>query len=190
MAFDNGNNHVKKDLKQYYQKANKMEDYHMLLFSKGRVRALTKLAIYYQNVLKDINSARKYYLMAIEKGDVWAIDEIRQYYDHNVNDFSFMDYYNEYPDKFAHLLNSKFGNHVDLPKEFYQQFCNLKLLNNGQIHDNVKYKQYILKMTNIFPRNFSADGMIAFMELLSISRGNNNYLPKDIILKIAGHLFL
>lgn len=58
---------------------------------------------------------------------------------------------------------------------------------NADKFSNLKYKQYILKKTGIFPKTISTDNMIRFMEMLSIK---NDVLGKDLMMKIAGSLFL
>lgn len=106
------------------------------------------------------------------------------------NDYGFIEFYKYIPDKFVYILNNRLSNQIDLPRNSYELFCSLDIVNDNKVNPIVKQKQYILKMTNIFPKNFTYNYIIHFMELLSISRAKNMCFPRDIIMKIAGHLFI
>ena len=198
MAFETIQNHyysfpeekylsMIKLLKHHYKNINQFEKYYILI-QKCRCDIILKIAKYYHNKNNGFDKAKKYYLIAIEKGDRDAIETMKYHYKYS-SDYTLIDCCKQFPHIFNDILNEKFNKENELPKEFYQKFCNLNFSNNNKISSVIKYKQYILKMTNIFPKYFSDDKMILFMELLSISKSKNNLLPKDIIMKIAGHLF-
>ena len=184
--------------------------------NNGSEFVIKKLMYHYHYIEKDYDILKKYYLqsMKIDNGDIlngfinyckegkndrkisdvynnsynysW-INELKRYYDSNDVDYTFIDCYKYFPNDFVDILNKKFSNDIDLPDKFVES---LDIINNNNINQIVKQKQYILKMTNIFPKNYRDKYLIHFMELLSISRKANIYFSRDIIMKIAGNLFI
>lgn len=86
-------------------------------------------------------------------------------------------------ENFIQLINDKFKIKIDLPEKYYKTFCQW---NSKNLDEKVKMKQYILKTTGIFPRNYNDNYLIHFIEIIK----TKSVLPKDIMYLITGHLFI
>ena len=173
----------------YYKNVEKdyveMKKYYLMAIDKGESKAMYNLGYYYEDVEKDYVEMKKYYLMAIDKGNSDAMINLGNYYYQNIEDYSFLTL--PYKNKtIINIINNKFKKDNNLPKEFYESFCQWNF-QNIDIDIKVKNKQYILKKTNIYPTNYKEEYMIPFMELTSCKK---SYFPKDIMNMIAGYLFV
>jgi hypothetical protein len=86
------------------------------------------------------------------------------------------------------ILNDRFSKDCVLPENYFEAFCKINL-EHDTVKQIVKYKQFILQTTGIFPSNYSEKNMIPFMQVLSLSCTRNCYLPRDVMLRIGGCLF-
>lgn len=132
-------------------------------------------------------------MMAIEYHCPNSMRQIINYYK-RIDDFSFLNIkcdLSSLTESNNHLiykdfLNIQFKKDFDLPSEYHAKFCSLNLDNYITC---IKTKQYILKKTGIYPKNYNKKHMLPFMELLCVSGSKDKVLPKDLILLIAGYLF-
>jgi hypothetical protein len=91
------------------------------------------------------------------------------------------------------LLHDRFSPKISyLPPEYYETFCQLNFRGNDTdgIVRKVRFKQFILQTTGLYPVNYSDKEMVPFMQLLSLSSTRDSYLPRCVMLKVAGSLFL
>lgn len=163
-----------------------MKKYYVTAITKGHTKSMYNLGHYYQTIKKDYEKMIKYYMMAIDKGHSGAKNNLYFYYK-TMGDLSFLKYTSN--TVLYSLLNEKFSKNIKLPLEYYQTFCKLDIQNENVVHI-VKLKQYILRTTGIFPSNYSDTYLIPFMQMLSISNMKDCYLPRYMMLRIAGFLFI
>jgi len=142
--------------------------------------------VYYDEIEKNYDLMKKYYLMAIELNNSPAMYNLADYYKKiGKNDQTFVELY-KYEDKkyFIKLFNYKFKDNINLDQKYYYSFLQWK---SEKISHKVKMKQYILRKTNIFPKNYDKKYLFHFIEFISLK---NTRLAKDILNLIAGHLFI
>tara|TARA_R110001599_G_scaffold54300_1_gene151116 strand:+ start:1090 stop:1962 length:873 start_codon:yes stop_codon:yes gene_type:complete len=178
------------NLADYYNLVEKnydlMKKYYMMAIKLNNKISMNNLACYYEYIEKNYDLAKKYYLMAIKLGNSVSLDNLILYYNTS-KDFSFIKIAVEYniTEKFISLLDEKFTYNIDLPIGLHSYFCQFKGVNKI-----VKMKQYILKKTGIFPKKYNDDYDIEFMELLFMCSCKKYIFPKDILLLIAGYLYV
>jgi len=161
-----------------------MKKYYLMAIKLNNSSAMSNLADYYEENEKNYDLMKKYCLMAIELNNSDAMDYLADYYEKNEkNNQSFVELY-KYEDNFINLFNDKFKDNINLDQKYYYSFLQWKGENRSNI---VKMKQYILRKTNIFPKNYDEKYLIHFIEFISLK---NTKLPKDILNLIAGHLFI
>ena len=184
MAIELGFSNAMHNLGHYYKNVEKnydlMKKYFFMAIELGNSDSMHNLAYYYQNVEKNYDLMKKYYVMAMELGNLNSMYNLRVYYDNNESDFSFL----KYADNFGDLIQKRFRKNVDLPQEYHHDFCQLK-----NVSRELKVKQDILKKTSLFPKNYTKEYDVEFIELVSMASCSNKYsLTKDMLLLIAGHL--
>ena len=172
----------------YYDEIEKnydlMKKYYLMAIQLNHSSAMFNLAWYYQYTKENYDLMKKYYLMAIELNNSDAMDYLADYYEKNEkNNQSFVELY-KYEDNFINLFNDKFKDNINLDQKYYYSFLQWK---SEKISHKVKMKQYILRKTNIFPKNYDEKYLIHFIEFISLK---HTKLPKDILNLIAGHLFI
>ena len=171
----------------YYQFVEKdydlMKKYYFMTIKYPQ--SMHNLGIYYY-VEKNYELMKKCYFMAIELGCTDSICDLLDYYS-EVNDLSFikLSVENSIQESFVPLLNEKFLFNLDLPLELHSYFCQFKGVNKI-----VKMKQYILKKTGIFPKKYSDKYDVEFMELISMCSCEKYIFSQDILLLIAGYLYV
>jgi hypothetical protein len=170
-----------------------MKKYYEMAIEKGNTHAMYNYGHYFQHATKNFNDMKKYYSMALQNRDQRCLSDFIKYYLDNPYDFSFLLLFpcvclNSNNTDISILINNYFESSIDLPKMYHESFCNISL--GKKIEPLVKYKQYVLKRTGIFPRKFKADSMILFMDILSIAGKRSCCLPSDIMMHIAGNLFV
>ena len=145
---------------------------------------MNNLGVYYEVVEENYDEAKKYYHMAIEKGNINSLNNIVLYYKRNEKDLTFIDLY-----KYQKLSDifERFDYNITIPKKYHSSFCKWDLSQQSYM---VRNKQYILKKTNIFPCHNVSEYFFHFVEILSFSQDKKCVLPKDLMLKIGGHLFI
>jgi len=190
MAIKLNNSSAMSNLADYYEENEKnydlMKKYYLMSIELNNSSAMYNLAFYYQFTEKNYDLMKKYYLMAIKLNNSDAMNYLALYYeDIENNDQSFVELY-KYEDKeyFIKLFNYKFENNINLDQKYYYSFLQWK---GEEISDTVKMKQYILRKTNIFPKNYDKKYLFHFIEFISLK---HTKLPKDILNLIAGHLFI
>lgn len=149
------------------------------------IKAIYFLANHYFSV-EEYDLMKKYCVLGGEIGSVGIFDLLNEYYTLNHNDYSFIEFYKYSSPQIDNLVN-RMKDTMVLPKQYYPLFCQLDLIKNDKISQKVIKKQYILQKTNIWPLNYSEKYMIQFMELLSL---HQSIFPKDILMLIAGYLFI
>ena len=176
------------NLGYYYQfvekNYDKMKTYYTMAIQHGHTNAMYNFGRYYQYVEKNYEKMKTYYTMAIQHGDSDAIQDLSWYYEHEgKHDLSFVDFF-EIP-AVRPLLSERLKVIKKVPKEFHSSFCKWNFDDDHEL----KMKQYILKKTGVYPCNYDPALLFNFIELVSL---NNQplTLPKDIILTIAGYLFI
>lgn len=143
----------------------------------------------------DVNN---YYYNALPSAPIYNLwNHLDKYYKAYPNDYSFLKLFfqSNQKDNVFHTLacnsiNRRFTDNKNLiPKQNIESFCQCNFQGIPGINDEIKLKQYIVRKTNIFPIKLSMDLQLTFMEMLSIS-SQKCCLPKDLILHIAGYLFI
>ena len=185
MAIEQNSSTAMNNLGVYYKIFEENYDlakkYYLMAVEQNSTKAMNNLGIYYEFIEENYNLAKKYYLMSIEQNDSDGIINIKKYYSKH-NDYSFVELY-KYQDEFIDLMNDKFKGNIDLPEKYHYSFCQW---NSENLDEKVKMKQYILKKTGVFPKNYNEKYLIHFMEIISTKK---NKLTKDIMNLIAGRLF-
>lgn len=164
-----------------------MKKYYLLAIDKKNTLAMCNLANYYKSIENNYELMKKYYLMALQtdnKKDKSYLETIKEYYRSNKDDISILDFYNYMPKLLDGYLDRFL--YCDLPKEYHERFCNLKLdvYTSLQV---IRIKQFILRKTGIWPKHYSDIYLIHFMEIISL---RHSIFPRDILLLIAGYLFI
>ena len=188
MAIELNHSDAMNYLALYYEENEKnydlMKKYYLMAIQLNHSYAMSNLADYYEENEKNYDLMKKYYLMAIELNNSDAIDYLAFYYEEiEKNDQTFVELY-KYEDKFINLFNDKFKDNINLDQKYYYSFLQWK---SEKISYKVKMKQYILRKTNIFPKNYDKKYLFHFIEFISLK---HTKLPKDILNLIAGHLFI
>ena len=170
----------------YYKKSNKgkMLQYYLEGVVLGNVECMHCLGHHYKN--KSHAKMKYYFEMAIEKNFIPSMTQMYML-GGNLKYLSLM--LTKY-DKIRHLtpqhkndLLDMLTNLEDIPKESYSDYCQWDFQFSHRDH----VRQSILKMTGVFPTNYDHRYILQFYEVLAMSRASR--LPKDIMLKIAGHLY-
>jgi len=190
MAIELNHSAAMDNLAWYYQYTEEnydlMKKYYLMAIELNNSDAMYILAHYYQYTEENYDLMKKYYLMGIELNDSNAMNNLTWYYRYTENnDQSFVDLY-KYEDKFINLFNDKFKDNINLDQKYYYSFLQWKSENRSNI---VKIKQYILRKTNIFPKNYDEKYLNHFTIIVSLKNTKDTKLPKDILNLIAGHLF-
>ncbi|GAJ00711.1 unnamed protein product, partial [marine sediment metagenome] len=190
MAIELNHSDAMYNLALYYKYAEKnyylMKKYYLMAIELNHSDAMNSLALYYKYAGKNYDLMKKYYLMAIELNNSNSMYWLAQYYEYTEkNDQSFVELY-KYEDKeyFITLFNDKFKDNINLDQKYYYSFLQWK---SEKISETVKIKQYILRKTNIFPKNYNVKYLNHFNKIVNLK---DTKLPKDILDFIAGHLFI
>ena len=167
---------------------NLMKKYYEIAIQHGDSKAMYNMGIYYHNVDKDYDKMKRCYIAVIKNRNIlarqYAIQNLSWYYEHEgKNDLSLIDFF-DIP-SLKPLLCKRLKVIKKIPKEFHCSFCKWNFADNHKL----KIKQDILKQTGIYPCNYDPTLLSQFGELLSLSK-QPLVLPKDIILTIAGYLFI
>lgn len=143
--------------------------------------------VYQYYLSSNFDLMKKYHHMLLEKGCTGHLNYIHIYY-MNIDDYSFFDLYKYKKNPTFYYILTKLENNIILPKEYYPQFCQQVYSNASPI---VIMKQYVLKKTGIWCIKNPLKHITEFIELVAISESNvNQIIPKNIILMIAGYLFI
>ena len=191
MAIQHGDSIAMYNLGYYHETAeknyDKMKKYYTMAIQHGDSDAMNNLGVYYQNIEKEYDKMKQYYTMAIQHGSTKAINNLSRYYkDEGKNDLSFVDFF-DIP-SLRQLLSKRLKVIKKVPKEYHSSFCKWNFNDDHDDHE-LKMKQYILRKTGIYPCNYDPALLLHFMELMLLSE-KPVALPKDIILTIAGYLFV
>jgi len=193
MAIELNNSDAMNNLAYHYQTVEKnydlMKKYYLMAIGINHSDAMNNLADYYENIEENYDLMKKYYLMAIELNHSYAMNKLALYYEENEeNDQTFVELYKyENKESIMNLFNYKFKNNINLDQKYYYSFLQWK---SDKISDTVKTKQYILRKTNIFPKNYNKKYLIHFNKIVNLKNTTETKLPKDILNFIAGHLFI
>jgi len=192
MAIELNHSGAMNNLADYYYKIERnydlMKKYYLMAIELNDSSAMNNLAGYYQYTGKNYELMKKYYLMAIELNNSSTMFNLGWYYQYTEkNDQSFVELY-KYEDKhyIINLFNYKFKDDINLDQKYYYSFLQWK---SEEISDTVKIKQYILRKTNIFPKNYNEKYLNHFNIIVNLKNTKDTKLPKDILNLIAGHLF-
>ena len=188
MAIQHGHSTSMNNLGHYYQFVekdyDKMKQYYNMAIQHGYAIAMFNLGFHYQVVEKNYDKMKQYYTMAIQHGSTKAIQNLSWYYEHEgKNDLSFVNFF-DIP-SLRPLLFKRLKVIKKVPKEFHSSFCKWNFDDDHEL----KMKQYILRKTGIYPCKYDPALLFHFMELISLSEKPVG-LPKDVILTIAGYLFV
>ena len=188
MAIENGYTNASCNLGHYYQHIekdyDKMKQYYAIGIERKCTVVMHNLGHYYQYIEKDYDKMKHYFTMGIKHGNSDAIRDLLWYYEHEgKNDLSFVDF-SDIP-SFRPLSSKRLKVIKKVPKQFHSSFCKW----NFEDDHELKMKQYILRKTGIYPCNYDPALLLHFMELMLLSE-KPVALPKDIILTIAGYLFV
>jgi len=193
MAIKLNNSSAMYYLALYYKNTEKnydlMKKYYLMAIGLNNSIAMNNLGYYYQYIEKNYDLMKKYYLMAIELNNSDAMNNLAVYYENTEKNYqSFVELY-KYEDKedIINLFNDKFENNINLDQKYYYSFLQWK---GEEISDTVKMKQYILRKTNIFPKNYYEKYLNHFNIIVNLNNTTETKLPKDILNFIAGHLFI
>ncbi len=176
------------DVKNYKE----MEKYYLMAIESGYFMAMYSLGNYFYNMENNFEEMKKYYMMAVKYNCPFSMSKLIKYYNFKRDDFSFLDINPKNLNigndiEYCKFLNDKFKGNFTLPLEYHSKFCAI-VTKVDSLSTCIRNKQYILKKTGVYPKYYDKEYMIHFMELC-IS-GTKNKLPKDLILLIAGHLFV
>ena len=193
MAIEYNNADAMNSMGFYYENIEKnyseMVKYYLMAIKHDPDSIATYNLAYYYKDNKDYTKMKQYLLMGIKRGCEKSKNVIIKYYKkEGCNDYSVVDLFEfQHEIDIYELMVSIFKrSNVKLPAEFHSAFCKW----NFSLNQDLDMKQYILKKTGIFPSNYNAKYLTQFMELLSFSRVENLLLTKDVILTIAGYIFI
>lgn len=166
-----------------------MEKYYLMAIDAGNTKSMKNFASYLREQ-EDYTRMMKYYKMSIRSQETQKL--VLSYYKQisEIDDFSFLEINFTMNEAFIDLLNVKFDQSIDLPTQYHQAFCKLKLSQMQGIRPIVKQKQFILQLTGIFPIQGLEQYIIEFQTVLSLMGSRMCVFPSDVMKKIAGSLFL
>ena len=182
------------NLAYYYYEIEKdydlMKKYFLMAIKHGSSMTMNNLGYYYQHIEKNYDLMKKYYLMAIDNGDSKADSNLKIYYDNAIDDYSFLDLFNEpkFKEKVIEWINGRFEKDAFLSKENTTVFWRLNF--DNRISRKIRMKQYILKKTGVFPLKYNDEYVFAFMELVLLSSSPTCIFYKDVMMTIASFLFV
>jgi TPR repeat protein len=186
LAIERGDSGAMYNLGCYYENIEKdyvkMKKYYKMAIKSGDSRAAHNLGHYYDYIENNNELASKYYILAFKNG---KYDGALDFFERYENEFSFLELYQE--KNFPYKFLKRFEKNVSLPKKYYYYFLKIDILFNDSVLQCIKNKQFILSKTGVWPSNYKDIYMIHFMELLSIRKSP---LPRDLLLLIAGYLFI
>jgi TPR repeat protein len=197
MAVEKGNDMAMCNLASFFYKFEKdyenAKKYYLMSIEKGNFKAMENLAVLYQSVEKDYENAKKYCLMSIEKGNTSAMNNLAALY-RNVK----KDYANA---KKYYKMSIDYGNvracayladfYQDVEKDYQQELKYRLMYLRKNLHLKRQFFYYhILAQTGVLPKKnlHDVELHVIFYELLCFA--SKGCLPKGVMLKIAGSLFL
>jgi TPR repeat protein len=197
MAIEKGNAMTMNNLAVLYEENEKdfenAKKYYLMAIEKGNAIAMNNLGLYYRQVEKDYENAKKYFIMAIQKGNANAMNNLAVLYEKNEKDFeNAKKYYMMGIEKGDVDAISNLALFYSTIEKNYKQELKYSLMYlRKNLHLQRKFfYYYILAKTGLWPKKNLLDDevRVIFYELLCFA--SKGCLPKGVMLKIAGSLFL